>query len=47
VHVLSSESVTNHFLDRLLNIVAHEFCHLACMIISDVRENHGKVFKDW
>ena len=44
---VSLESVTNHCLDRLLKTLAHEFCHLACFIISDVREKHGKIFKEW
>ena len=33
---------------RLLNVVAHEFCHLANFIISGVTGNpHGKEFKAW
>lgn len=34
--------------DRLLNVVAHEFCHLANFMISNIRNNpHGKEFKAW
>ena len=34
--------------DRLLNVLAHEFCHLANFMISGVRDNpHGKEFKAW
>lgn len=34
--------------DRLLNVVAHEFCHLANFMISGVTNNpHGKEFKAW
>jgi len=33
---------------RLLNVVAHEFCHLANFMISGVTTNpHGKEFKAW
>lgn len=33
---------------RLLNTLAHEFCHLCTMIIDGVTNNpHGKVFKSW
>lgn len=33
---------------RLYNVLAHEFCHLATFMISDVRNNpHGKEFKSW
>ncbi|KAB5542414.1 SprT-like family-domain-containing protein [Coniochaeta sp. 2T2.1] len=33
---------------RLLNVVAHEFCHLANFMISGVTSNpHGKEFKAW
>ncbi|KAF2100051.1 hypothetical protein NA57DRAFT_75555 [Rhizodiscina lignyota] len=33
---------------RLLNTLAHEFCHLANYMISGVRGNpHGKEFKEW
>lgn len=34
--------------DRLLNVVAHEFCHLANFMISGITNNpHGKEFKAW
>jgi predicted SprT family Zn-dependent metalloprotease len=34
--------------DRLLNVIAHEFCHLANFMVSNVRTNpHGKEFKAW
>lgn len=34
--------------NRLLNVIAHEFCHLANFMISGVKNNpHGKEFKIW
>ncbi|KAI9680751.1 MAG: hypothetical protein M1817_004191 [Caeruleum heppii] len=34
--------------DRLKNVLAHEYCHLANFIISGVKNNpHGKEFKAW
>lgn len=34
--------------DRLLNVMAHEFCHLANFMISGITNNpHGKEFKYW
>lgn len=34
--------------NRLLNVIAHEFCHLANFMISGVTTNpHGKEFKAW
>lgn len=34
--------------DRLLNVLAHEFCHLANFMVSNVKTNpHGKEFKAW
>lgn len=34
--------------ERLLNVIAHEFCHLANFMISGIRNNpHGKEFKSW
>ncbi|KAI9670087.1 MAG: hypothetical protein M1829_004814 [Trizodia sp. TS-e1964] len=34
--------------DRLLNTIAHEYCHLANFMISNIRTNpHGKEFKAW
>jgi len=39
--VISSE-------ERLLNVLAHEFCHLANFMISNIKTNpHGKEFKAW
>lgn len=33
---------------RLLNVIAHEFCHLANFMVSNIRTNpHGKEFKAW
>lgn len=35
-------------LERLTNVIAHEFCHLANFMISGIRDNpHGKEFKKW
>jgi predicted SprT family Zn-dependent metalloprotease len=34
--------------ERLLNVIAHEFCHLANFMVSGIRNNpHGKEFKEW
>lgn len=34
--------------ERLINVLAHEFCHLCTFMISEVRNNpHGKEFKSW
>ncbi|RKF66026.1 putative sprt family metallopeptidase [Erysiphe neolycopersici] len=34
--------------ERLLNVMAHEFCHLATFMISNVKTNpHGREFKSW
>ncbi|KAK5126301.1 hypothetical protein LTR85_010537 [Meristemomyces frigidus] len=34
--------------DRLLNVIAHEFCHLANFMVSGVKDQpHGRQFKDW
>lgn len=34
--------------DRLINVIAHEYCHLANFMISGVKDNpHGKEFKIW
>jgi predicted SprT family Zn-dependent metalloprotease len=34
--------------DRLLNTIAHEFCHLTTFMIDNMKENpHGKEFKVW
>ncbi|KAK5173076.1 uncharacterized protein LTR77_003198 [Saxophila tyrrhenica] len=33
---------------RLLNVLAHEFCHLANFMVSGIKDQpHGKQFKDW
>lgn len=33
---------------RLLNVIAHEFCHLANFMINGIKDNpHGKEFKIW
>lgn len=35
-------------LDRLINVIAHEYCHLLNFMISNVKDNpHGKEFKTW
>ena len=34
--------------ERLVNVIAHEYCHLACFMLSGIRDNpHGKEFKAW
>jgi predicted SprT family Zn-dependent metalloprotease len=34
--------------DRLLNVLAHEFCHLANFMVSGIRDRpHGKEFQEW
>ncbi|KAL7923140.1 SprT-like family domain-containing protein [Trichoderma austrokoningii] len=34
--------------NRLLNVIAHEFCHLANFMINGIKDNpHGKEFKIW
>lgn len=34
--------------DRLVNVIAHEYCHLANFMISGIKDNpHGKEFKLW
>lgn len=34
--------------DRLVNVIAHEYCHLANFMISGIKDNpHGKEFKEW
>lgn len=34
--------------ERLLNVLAHEFCHLATFMLSGIKTNpHGKEFKVW
>ncbi|KAK4160130.1 SprT-like family-domain-containing protein [Cladorrhinum sp. PSN259] len=56
----SSSSVTQHHASielstkiisdphRLLNVIAHEFCHLANFMVSGITTNpHGKEFKSW
>ena len=33
---------------RLINVIAHEYCHLANFMISGIKNNpHGKEFKQW
>ncbi|KAI9830264.1 MAG: hypothetical protein M1819_005791 [Sarea resinae] len=49
-HIASIELAEKVISDevRLLNVIAHEFCHLANFMISNVRNNpHGKEFKEW
>ncbi|KAL1306016.1 hypothetical protein AAFC00_004146 [Neodothiora populina] len=34
--------------ERLLNVVAHEFCHLANFMVSEIKDQpHGRQFKAW
>ncbi|KAF2399981.1 hypothetical protein EJ06DRAFT_477843 [Trichodelitschia bisporula] len=34
--------------ERLINVIAHEYCHLATYIVSGVRDRpHGKEFREW
>ncbi|KAL8684412.1 MAG: hypothetical protein Q9224_006368, partial [Gallowayella concinna] len=34
--------------DRLINVIAHEYCHLLNFMISNIKDNpHGKEFKAW
>jgi predicted SprT family Zn-dependent metalloprotease len=34
--------------NRLINVLAHEFCHLANFMVSGIKDNpHGKEFKAW
>ncbi|KAI6908602.1 hypothetical protein KC318_g5061 [Hortaea werneckii] len=34
--------------ERLLNVIAHEFCHLCNFMISGIKDQpHGKQFKEW
>ncbi|MBE7181036.1 MAG: SprT-like domain-containing protein, partial [Terriglobus roseus] len=34
--------------ERLINILAHEWCHLANFMVSDIRDRpHGKEFQEW
>lgn len=43
---LASKVITTN--SRLLNVIAHEFCHLANFMISNIKTNpHGKEFKAW
>lgn len=35
-------------IERLVNVLAHEYCHLANFMISGIKNNpHGKEFKEW
>lgn len=46
--MLCPPEVTNSHTDRLLNVIAHEYCHLANFMISQVTsEPHGASFKRW
>jgi predicted SprT family Zn-dependent metalloprotease len=46
-HIELAEKVIDDS-DRLVNTLAHEFCHLANYMISGVKGNpHGKEFKEW
>lgn len=46
VHV--DTPLTNLNLDRLLNVLAHEYCHLLNFMVSNVRNQpHGASFKRW
>ncbi|KAK5135050.1 hypothetical protein LTR08_005710 [Meristemomyces frigidus] len=34
--------------DRLLNVIAHEFCHLCNFMVSGIKDQpHGRQFKEW
>jgi predicted SprT family Zn-dependent metalloprotease len=34
--------------ERLINVLAHEFCHLANFMVSGIKDNpHGREFKQW
>ena len=44
----TSRDKLTSFLDRLINVIAHEYCHLANFMINGVKDNpHGKDFKEW
>ena len=39
--------LTSHA-DRLINVIAHEYCHLANFMISGVKNcPHGREFREW
>lgn len=39
---------TDALQDRLVNVIAHEYCHLANFMISGIKDSpHGKEFKEW
>ena len=43
---LATKVISTH--QQLLNVLAHEFCHLCTFMISHVKNNpHGKEFKSW
>ena len=43
-----SDKIFTKSVDRLLNVIAHEYCHLLNFMISNVKDNpHGKEFKAW
>ncbi|KAH9203578.1 hypothetical protein DL95DRAFT_472254 [Leptodontidium sp. 2 PMI_412] len=49
-HVASIELSEEVVIDevRLLNVMAHEYCHLAtCMINGVGDDHHGKLFQEW
>ena len=44
----TSRDKLTSFQDRLINVIAHEYCHLANFMIKGVKDNpHGKEFKEW
>ena len=45
---LSSSPSLTTCVDRLLNVMAHEYCHLATYMINGVGDDHhGKLFQEW
>ena len=45
---ITSRDKLTSLLDRLINVIAHEYCHLANFMINGVKDNpHGKDFKEW
>ena len=44
----TSRDKLTSLLDRLINVMAHEYCHLANFMINGVKDSpHGKDFKEW
>ena len=40
--------MNNRLEDRLINVIAHEYCHLANFMISGIKDQpHGASFKSW